>query len=273
MSRERKFTLIGTLILIVLYIAFILVNKGMDGNHAPKITFDNEKVLSIKVNAKEDKLLKGVHATDKEDGDLTDKIIIDSISAFNSNNERMVTYVVFDSKNKSAVGTRMISYKDYSPPVITLNAPLIQDSLSLTRMNKIIGAKSSVDGDISNNVNIKAKLKNSRNMELNVTVSDSTGTESKLKMLYEYDNTQYKSEIVLKKNIIYLKKGKSITFRKNIKSVMVGSNENDMLKKEVHVDDSDVNLKKPGVYNVYYYIEANESTNMTARTKAIVVVQ
>ncbi|MCQ2492907.1 MAG: hypothetical protein MJ087_07710, partial [Lachnospiraceae bacterium] len=91
MSRERKFTLIGTLILIILYIAFILVNKGMDGNHAPKITFDNEEVLNIKVNAKEKKLLQGVHATDKEDGDLTDKIIIDSISAFNSNNERMVT--------------------------------------------------------------------------------------------------------------------------------------------------------------------------------------
>ncbi|MCQ2492821.1 MAG: hypothetical protein MJ087_07275, partial [Lachnospiraceae bacterium] len=169
--------------------------------------------------------------------------------------------------------TRMISYKDYKPPVILIKEPLIQDSLSLTKMNKIIGAKSSVDGDISNNVNIKAKLKNSRNMELNVSVSDSTGTESNLKMLYEYDNTQYKCEIVLKKKIIYLEEGESFTFRKNVKNVMIGSNENEMLKKEIHVDDSDVNLKKPGVYNVYYYIESNENTNMTARTKAIVVVK
>ena len=269
MKHKQVLSLFLTLVLIGGYIAFqYYYNK--DDNTAPVITFDSD-MIKVKADASDEDLLEGVTASDQEDGDLTDDILIDSISAFNSEEERTITYVVFDKDNKSTSASRKLKYKKYTAPKFTVSDSLLQSSLTMTKINTMIGATSSVDGNIDGNVEIKTGTYEDHKMPLDLTVSDSTGTESHLSLIYEYDNTSYTSDIVLKKYLIYVKAGKEADLEDNIDSVMVGNSEYVDLMDHVVIKRGDLDYDVPGLYDIYYSLD--DETNFTAKCKAVVVVQ
>ena len=82
MTSNKKFFLTICL-LIGLYALFIVGNKifSNTNNSAPIITIKDE-ILTVSVKDKEKALLKGVSASDAEDGDLTSKIVIEITSQF-----------------------------------------------------------------------------------------------------------------------------------------------------------------------------------------------
>ena len=269
MRRKQILSLILTLALIGGYIGFrYYYNK--DDNTAPVITFDSD-LITVESSAGDNELLQGVTATDQEDGDLTEDILIDSISAFNTENERTITYVVFDDDNKATSASRKLKYDDYVEPRFNLTDSLIQSSLTMTKINSLVGATSSVDGVIDTNVEIKTGTYDDHKMPIDLTVSDSTGTESHLSLIYEYDNTNYTTDIVLKKYLIYVKKGGKAGLTDNVQAVMIGNAENEELLDHVVIRRGDLDYDKPGVYDVYYSLD--DQTNFTAKCKAVVVVQ
>lgn len=114
----------------------------------PVITSDRE-VLEIPCEYTEDMLTEGLMAYDGSDGDLTDQIMVRSLSHFQEKGISEVNYVVFDSSNQSAAFTRPVRFTDYESPRFTLTEPLVFQTGRGGRAMDRIGAVDSVEGDIS----------------------------------------------------------------------------------------------------------------------------
>ena len=81
-------------------------NKNMD---MPTIT-DSLGALDISVQGYPDAMFPGLTAKDKTDGDLTDQIMVASMSHFLEPGTVSVKYVVFDAHNNSATLTRKVHF-------------------------------------------------------------------------------------------------------------------------------------------------------------------
>ena len=116
----KPFRIIVLIVFILVTIAslvmFISEKLAVDKT-LPQITVE-EEMIEVSLKAKDEELLKGVTAHDEKDGDLTDKIIIESISRFTSKGVSKVTYAVCDSNNNVAKATRTIKFKGYTHFVI-----------------------------------------------------------------------------------------------------------------------------------------------------------
>ena len=267
--KKRWISVMLMLVLISGYVLLLHYYEKEDTNEAPQIIFE-ESHLELSVNDDPSRMMEGVRAIDKEDGDLTSEIILDSISVFDSNKTRTVRYVVFDKENKAAQATRTISYADYQAPKIFLNDSLVQDTISVSKINKMVEAISCVDGDVSNNVEVNVGKLQDNEVVLKIHVYDSTGTESNLSVVLEYDRNSYPVKICLQDYIVYVPVGETYDFKQNVEEILLGnqavSKYNEMLQVEGEVD-----FHTPGIYEVYYSL--SEETETIARTKGIVVVK
>lgn len=266
---KRILSVVAVVVMLAGYMIFLHFYTSEENNTAPVIEFDSPH-LELSVTDDQSKLLEGVHAYDEEDGDLSDEIIIDSISEFDRENNRTVKYVVFDRSNKAVSAERTISYVDYTAPSFQLTGSLVMDSLTTSKLNKLVEAQSSVDGDISANVDVKAGAFENNAVKVDVSVRDSTGTESTLSFTCDYDRNIYASSIVLNNYLLYANAGGKPDLYANISDILVGNQSNMNLLPQVTIQES-VDVNQPGVYDVYYYLNGN--SGITARTKAIVVVQ
>ena len=95
---------------------------SMNTDH-PVLT-SSEALLELGIQEPPEALLRGLSASDATDGDLTDKIMVASMSHFLEPGILNVKYVVFDAHNNSATLTRRVHYTDYQPPVFTLEKAL-----------------------------------------------------------------------------------------------------------------------------------------------------
>ena len=266
---KKVLSVIIMIILIGGYGYFLYLYEQKDTNTAPKIEFETSHLeLSVKDDAS--RLLEGVSAYDREDGNLTADIIVDSVSVFDNEKNRTVRYVVFDKGNKAAEASRTISYTDYTAPKLQFNSSLIQDTITVSKINKMAGATSCVDGDISNNVEVKLGMLEENEIILKLSVQDSTGTEEKLSIVYEYDRNVYKTKICLNEYLMYLPVGQVYDFNTNISGIQQGNAEVPALLEFVTID-SNVDFQTPGIYEVYYSLREDAGTD--ARTKGIVVIE
>ena len=251
------------------YVFFLRAYEKEEKNSLPEIVFDSDHLV-LSVSDDDSRLMEGVHAYDEEDGDLTDQIIVDSVSVFDSDYYRTVKYVVFDKNNKAAVASRTISYTDYTPPRIYLKDSLVQDTISTTSLNRIIGAVSSVDGDISNSTELKCGTFQNNRLDVKVSVSDSTGTESTISFTCDYDRTVYLADIVLNQYLLYIPVGTEYDFLENINDIVIINTSRPDLLEQVIIQSS-VDFYTPGIYEVYYYLSGD--TGSSARVKGLVLIQ
>ena len=126
--------------------------KNADRN-APEIEIE-EDALVVNVSATEEELLEGVTAWDEEDGDLTARLQIASLSPFVGKNERTVNYIVFDSADRAATASRTVLYRDYEPPRIYIKSPLCFSTGELSNwLGKLnYQAADVIDGDLTGKV-------------------------------------------------------------------------------------------------------------------------
>lgn len=179
MMNNKKF-LLTICLLIGLYTLFIVGSKmyNKTDNTAPVITITDE-ILTVSVKDKEKALLKGVSASDAEDGDLTSKIVIDSISEFDEENYRTVTYVVFDNNDQMAKATRRIEYSDYEAPEFSIKNPLIYYYIVDNKeFANYVSAYSTLDGDLSSSILVENDIKIDNEKVIKYSVKDSCGTKS-----------------------------------------------------------------------------------------------
>lgn len=268
----KKFGTIIWLICIICLISgyglFLYKLNLKDDGKSPVLTFDNQ-VLEISVNDDKSILFDGIKATDQEDGDLTQDIIIESISTFDDNNNRTVNYAVFDKDRHVTKASRKVHYIDYTKPRIYLKNTLISEKVSYDDIKNLVGATSCVDGDITDQAVVQVIATNDPIIfNVIVTVKDSTGQEEKVEMVYNYDRNYYSTKITLNEYLVYIKQGETFNPLSNIKEIK-SSSVKDKQEKYLIIDNQ-VNSDVPGVYEVKYSFSHFGDNGIS---KCIVVVE
>ena len=266
--KKNTLWLLGIVFLIGSYTMFWYFYHNIDTGEAPIISYDQDNI-EISVENDLSALVEGMNVYDKEDGDLSGEIFVESISPFDMNQNRIVKYAVFDSNQHVTKTTRKIHYTDYTKPSFSLKEELISDEMPSASVYSLIGATSCVDGDISNNVVVKIQsFPDTNDTLVKATVKDSTGTTETLDLIYNYDRNNYTTDIALKNYLVYINVGENFNADANIESIK-SNTEKENPKQYLEIDNQ-VNNKVPGVYEVIYSFNKQSDIGLT---KCVVVVE
>ncbi len=229
-------------------------------------------VLEVKTSAKEKDLLQGVTATDGKDGDITDRVLVASISKFSEIGYCKVTYAVSDSDNHVTTAKRQIHYTDYKAPRFKMNRPLLFSVQEDVNVVGIVGARDSLDGDISNNVIIyspdyEVGVEGKYTIQANVMNSKGDTAQVSLPLVVERTSLS-PAEIELKEYLIYCERGKMPDFKSYIKQTYDSFG---VLAKFDVTIQTDFNAKKKGTYAVDYH--GTDADGHAAHTRLLVIVE
>ena len=157
LRRTKVFVILFFLISVGVWKGYDIYAGLQTDNSQPVITMESES-LTVSVKDGDSALLEGVTAEDAGDGDLTDKIFIESRRNFIEKGKFNVTYAVSDSDNHVARATREIVYSDYVSPQFELTEPLQFAATRSSQEDVDIAANLSahdvIDGNISNRIRI-----------------------------------------------------------------------------------------------------------------------
>ena len=273
----RKSFKILLAVLMVLSIATAVGYKMYERSRSsllpPEIQFE-EGIISVPTKASDEQLLKGVTATDPEDGDVTASVIVEGMSKLVGKNNVTVSYIAFDSQNHMTRAERTVHLTDYHPPRFALKEPLCFRLSNNINILKCIQANDILDGDISKKVKYTVDdgsllLKSVGECKITLSVTNSLGQTVKLPVTVDITNANSNSsEVMLDEYLIYIKKGASF----DAESHIVGYTDNGVLHKGadgVSISGS-VNTNTPGIYTVKY---SYGSEQLSGYTKLVVVVE
>ena len=232
----------------------------------PTISSDTE-LLQISVKDDSSALLQGLTAQDATDGDLTDEIMVTSISHFVEPGVVNVKYVVFDRHHNAATLTRKVQYTDYQSPQFSLTVPpvLVRGSnFDLLKQVKVIDC---IDGDISSKIRVITNMVNMYTAgvyPVTLEVTNSCGDLSQLTLwvtVLEKENT---ATVALSRYIVYVKQGASFNPYSYI-STVTDANHVSQPKENVQVKGS-LDVNTPGVYRLEYSYSDEFGAGQTAMT-------
>lgn len=270
MKKWIKF--LGVIIFMgLLYIGFLFfIDRHHSTGSFPTFSYDNT-TLEVSVHDDESQLLKGIHATDKEDGDLSSQVFVETISSFDNQNCRTVTYGVFDSDDHLTRSQRTIKYVDYQAPQITLVKPLCFLYLkSNDEFLQCVEANSVVDGNITSKISISNAYYKDNQKVVEFQVTDSCGTTTKMELKATQFEKNTNVDIELSEYMIRVPQGTRINPRDYIQSVKISNMESKSLKSEISITN-DYDPNKEGIYEFIYRI--SNADGDYGLTKLVVVVE
>lgn len=254
-----KYTIIALFIIsIAAYTWNWYNNKKNADSTIPAIQVGKEQI-DVSVKTMDEDLLKDVVAKDDKDGDITDKIVVESISKFIDKEKKIcrVTYAVSDSDNHVVKATRNVRLTDYRAPRFVLKQSLCFETGSEMSVKDIIGAEDVIDGDISKKVKILSReisTNISGDNTITAQVTNSLGDTVTLKSVVVIKQENNLSpEITLTKNIEYLKVGDEFHPEEYVKEAKDNQGKK-IAVGEVEVSSSSVKTRKPGCYLVEYRV-------------------
>lgn len=256
---------IGTVVLLVLC---LLVNfwVTMDYNSShntekPEIQCQNDYV-ELSVKDPEETLLQGLTATDAQDGDLTNRILLANKSFFLL--EKGVfdaEYVVFDSHQNACTYTRRICYTDYESPRFSLDAPLVYAKGQNARFLEHVHVTDMLDGDISDQITVLASDVSNFTVgtyPVLLQVTNSFGDSSEVELMVVIREAKPQTvRIQLSQYLVYLKVGETFDPYRLITSVTQEDGTH-LSKDDVQVLGS-VDTQNPGYYHLLYRHEASQT--------------
>lgn len=222
MKRLNVFSAILFVAAAVIFAAYTITERMNNDTAVPVITV-NDELISISVNDPEEALLKGITASDAKDGDVTDSIVVESISNFYGDKKRIVSYAAFDSDMNVSKASREIEYNDYQPPEFTLSSPL-RFRIGSTNLLDGFGAVDSLDGNISRKIKAVPRSGFNRNIpgtyEVQLEVANSAGDVAYLPVEYEfYENDNPGPRIQLNTYLTYTDPGVKVDTDAFLRSV------------------------------------------------------
>lgn len=253
MKPMRIIVLIAFFFITVASLA-VFVSEKINADPTIPVIKVEEEMIEVSLKATDEELLKGVTAYDEKDKDLTDKIIIESISRFTEKGVSKVTYAVCDSDNNVAKATRKIKFKGYQSPRFKATGNLCFSLYEYIDLKEIISAHDSIEGNITGKIIITSDDYSGSNAgaySIDVSVTNSKGDTSTVKLpLIIEDRPISVPEIELSEYLVYAKKGASIDFNEYLIDATQGERS---LKNKVTLE-SNVDFSKPGTYHVHYYV-------------------
>ena len=239
----------------------------------PTLTLDGDEIHIATSDPKE-ALLEGVSAYDKKDGDLTGRVIVESVSRFLEPGAAKVTYAVWDDDNHVVKASRKVVYDDYTEPVFYLNHSLIFGSAQSVNITRYLGAFDVMDGDISDRVIITSSDYQSGVSDIfyiQARVTSSMGGSASLELPVFIEERNISAPVItLNSYLSFIGVGESLDVRENLVSARTSDPENPVdLTYAVRID-TDLDVNTPGTYLVHYYV--TDSENRTAHEILSVVV-
>lgn len=233
---------------------FYLEDKKTTDDTQPEIKIVDD-YIEVSIDATDEELLKGVTAYDEKDGDITSRIIIESISQFIEESVCTVKYAVADSDNHVVKATRTIRYVDYTPPHFTMNRSLVFNVDDEVDVQSVVGAVDSIDGDISDKVVIMATdymAETVGTFKVSFQATNSKGDIIYINLpLYIEDSSVLSPVVELSEYLIYVKKGEKPDFSEYLKAVTTVSGS--PIGYDLTIT-TDFDSKRTGVYSVHYYV-------------------
>lgn len=270
MKPMRIIVLIAFFFITVAALAVFIGEKIDEDRTIPVITVE-EELLEVSLKATEEEMLKGVTAHDEKDGDLTDRIIIESVSTFTEKGVSKITYAVCDNDNNVAKATGKIKFKDYKSPRFKVSGNLCFSLYEYIDIRELITATDSIEGNISSRIIITSEEYSSTfagNYTIDVTVTNKKGDTATIQLpLIVEDRPISVPEIELKEYLVYTEKGKTIDFKTYIVDAL--DVQNNSLKEQVAIE-SNVDFNKEGTYQVHFY--ATDSLGQRGHSVMTVIV-
>lgn len=257
--------------LLLLLNIFVSAAKNEDTT-LPNIELDSDEI-HIGINDDRELLLEGVTAYDKKDGDLTGRVMIESISRFIEVGTAKVTYAVWDDDNHVAKASRKVIFDDYTTPEFYLRGSLIFSSTQNANALKYLGATDSIDGDISGRIIITSSdyaAENSSLYYVNARVTSSMGGASSIDLPVIIEERDIEAPtIVLSEYLKVIKVGENVDYRNNFVSAYVTEKNDDGEEIRIPIElnriETDLDLTESGIYLVHYYAYFYDETGKEHR--------
>ena len=265
-----KITLILLLITVVVLYGATIVSQRLSGrDQGPDISCP-EGILEVSVRDPEAVLLADVTAFDKQDGDLTSRIQILSLSKLVSTNTAKVTYLVFDSHGNMDTLVRQICYTDYSRPLFSIKRPLFYAQNEAIGLLDRLQVMDAIDGDITQSVRVSAlsATSDSEVYTVSLQVTNSMGDTTRLTVpVILQDRTTHRPDIRLSTYLTYIHTGDSFNAQSYLTSLSTMEGAVDISNVQI---TSSVDTSTAGTYYVYYRYPYNGTMGLAILT---VVVQ
>ncbi len=290
MKRIRYLSVIVFVLALASYAFFHVKHSRIDDTIAPRISMDSESI-EVSVTDDESVMLSGVSATDSNDGDVSDTLIVESMGQFLSTGRRNITIAAFDSASNVAKETREVIYTDYTSPTFSLSEPLAFP-LNTTDILENITATDCIDGDITKQIKVSSSsvidTTVADDYETTLTVTNSAGDTVKLPVTVTiYDNSSQSGvpNIELTEYLIYVSAGTKVTpwdyvtevtmngvqYTRAEDGILYNADMSLVLSKSDFSIKGDVDTDTPGTCE--YTIRLTDNNNRTGRVRLIVVVQ
>lgn len=289
MKNKNWISVLLIIVCVVGYYGYRALDLARTDTKAPKIEINKERV-EVSVLDPKSALLQGVTAMDNVDGDVTESVVVESISLLNRDGTISVSYAAFDSTGNVAKATREAKYTDYESPKLTLSGPLLYSYGSNFDVLSTVGATDMIDGDIQYRVRATALEEDSIAVlgthQVRFQVNNSLGDTMALELPVEvYAADTYNAGLTLTEYLIYLPVGANFnpssylgdfTLRGETTNLRNGLPGNYTLRTK-----GEVQTQQPGVYCMEYRVtytvrnETNPNLNQeyTGYSKLIVVVE
>lgn len=299
LRRTKVFVILFFLISVGVWKGYDIYAGLQADNSQPVINMESES-LTVSVKDGDSALLEGVTAEDAGDGDLTDKIFIESRRNFIEKGKFSVTFAVADSDNHVARATREIVYSDYVSPQFELTEPLEFAATRSAQEDVDIAANLSahdvIDGNISNRIRISGDYTMSSHTAgdypMEFIVMNSLGDTVSLPVTVKIYGTSYSQlpKIKLKKYLLNVQAGTEVDLDSMVESIEYRgvvyeraedgafySGEYDRNGEAIMIPagrisySGEVNFSEPGVYEIIYTYDDSEE-EITNNTRLYLVV-
>lgn len=266
--------------LIGLFSGYLLWSHYSIDTTGPVITVE-EEMLEVSVKDPEDMLLQGITAWDECDGDVTSRLLVESVYGITADNITTVTYAAFDRAGNVSKIQRQVRYKDYESPKFELYGSLSFPGDSGFDVLEYVGAQDLIEGDIRRRVRatLVSDTKTISNVGSHVVrfqVTNSLGDTVQADMPVEvYDPEWYTARVELKEYLVYLKVGERFDPDSYLQNFLVRGDKIDIsrgIPDGIYYNvDNLVSARRPGTYSVTYNLTTTVN-QMTFSGQAVLIV-
>lgn len=252
--------------------------------NGPNILMSEEEI-TISTQDDESAVFSGISVQDRKDGNVTDSLVIESMSNFVEEGCREVTIAASDGDGNVAKVSRKVRYSDYVSPRIKLTGPLRVAVNNSSELMNVIRAEDCLDGDLTAAVQITSEKAVSSTTPgeytMHIQVSNSAGDVTDLPVTVEYYDYALESHsinILLNEYLVYTKVGQALDPYAYLKGIKVYGIEYDwdsdtppQFGRESVFVENPVDYQTPGTYEILYSVQNEEGAQ--GRVRLIVVVE
>ncbi|MBR3241556.1 MAG: hypothetical protein IKF90_02495 [Parasporobacterium sp.] len=152
MRKLRNFSIILFIISAALFAFFRFRELSLQDRSGPEIAV-NDALVYVSIHDPESKLLEGITAVDRKDGDVTDTLVVENVSTFLRPGTRVVRYAAFDKDMHVSRTERELIYTDYSAPEYSITKPLVF-APGNSKLLDSVSVTDCLDGDLSDSIKI-----------------------------------------------------------------------------------------------------------------------